>query len=78
LAGKSGDGDVWTWVAMDADSKLVISYLVGDRSAGCAHEFIGDLAERIVNRIQLTSDGYHVYLDAVLNAFGTTWITRCW
>ncbi|HNO78597.1 MAG TPA: hypothetical protein PKN33_11105 [Phycisphaerae bacterium] len=70
MAGKSGDGDVWVWVALDSDSKVVISYLVGDRSAGCAYEFIGDLAGRVVKRIQLTSDGYFAYPNSVLASFG--------
>lgn len=68
--GKQGHGDAWTWVAMDADSKLVISYLVGDRGAGCANEFMLDVAGRLNTRVQLTTDGHKVYLDAVENAFG--------
>jgi IS1 family transposase len=62
-------GDVWTWVAMDADTKLVCSYLVGKRDAGCATEFIQDLANRLANRVQLTTDGLKVYLDAIQDAF---------
>ena len=62
-------GDVWTWVAIEAQSKLVISYLVGKRDAGCATEFIQDVANRITNRVQLTSDGHKVYLNAVIDAF---------
>src|ERR1700690_1288262 len=50
-------GDVWTWVAIDADSKLVCSWFVGQRDAGCATEFIQDLEKRLASRIQLTSDG---------------------
>jgi IS1 family transposase len=72
-AGKKGTfgyGDTWTWTAVDADTKLVISYLVGTRDAGCAHEFMQDLAARLANRIQLTTDGHRVYLDAVESAFG--------
>ena len=68
--GKQGDGDAWTWVAMDADSKLVISYLVGGRDAGYARAFMLDMADRSNNRAQLTTDGHGVYLDAVENAFG--------
>jgi IS1 family transposase len=63
-------GDVWTWVAIDADTKLVCSWLVGKRDAGCATEFIQDLANRMANRIQLTSDGHRVYVNAVADAFG--------
>ncbi|MCH8270036.1 MAG: IS1 family transposase [Planctomycetes bacterium] len=66
-----GVGSVWTWTAIDADSKLVISWHVGDRGADCAKAFMLDLASRIVNRIQLTTDGHHAYLGAVLDAFGT-------
>jgi IS1 family transposase len=69
--GEFGYGDVWTWVAIDADSKLVPSWLVGDRSAADARVFVSDLADRLANRVQLTTDGYHVYLDAVEDAFGT-------
>lgn len=63
-------GDVWIWVAMDADTKLICSWLVGDRSSGCAAEFIRDLAGRLANRVQLTTDGYRVYLNAIEDAFG--------
>ncbi|MFH0983412.1 MAG: IS1 family transposase [Planctomycetota bacterium] len=69
LKGRFGYGDVWTWTAMDADSKLVPSFMVGRRDAATAREFMLDLAGRVVNRIQLTTDGYKVYLDAVENAF---------
>jgi len=62
-------GDVWTWVAMDADTKLVCSWLVGKRDAGCATEFIQDLANRLANRVQLTTDGLRVYLNAIIDAF---------
>ena len=62
-------GDVRTWVAIEAQSKLVISYLVGKRDAGCATEFIQDVANRITNRVQLTSDGHKVYLNAVIDVF---------
>lgn len=62
-------GDTWTWVAIDADTKLVPCWLVGKRDAGCAAEFIQDLASRLANRIQLTSDGHRVYLNAVIDAF---------
>lgn len=65
-----GWGDVWTWVAIDANSKLVPSWLIGNRSAVCASEFIADLKARLTNRIQLTSDGHRPYLQAVEAAFG--------
>jgi IS1 family transposase len=56
---------------VDADTKLTISYLVGMRDAGSAHEFMQDLANRLANRVQLTTDGHRVYLDAVESAFGS-------
>ena len=64
-----GYGDVWTWVAIDADTKLVPSWLVGGRDAGCAEAFVNDLASRLANRVQLTTDGLKAYLDAVDTAF---------
>ncbi len=63
-------GDVWTWTAIEADSKLIVSYLVGGRDAGYAHEFMQDVAGRLSNRVQLTTDGLRSYLDAVEDAFG--------
>lgn len=63
-------GDVWLWVAMDADTKLVPNWLVGKRDAGYAYEFISDLAGRLANRVQLTSDGHKSYLSAVEDVFG--------
>jgi IS1 family transposase len=68
--GEFGWGDVWTWVAIDADTKLVPSWLIGNRSAVCATEFIADLKERLAHRVQLTSDGHRPYLEAVEAAFG--------
>lgn len=65
-----GFGDVWTWTAIDADSKLVPSWLVGDRTVATATMFINDLASRLSNRVQLSTDGYHGYLTAIDNAFG--------
>jgi IS1 family transposase len=62
-------GDVWTWTAVDADSKLIISWMVGDRDAESAKHFMDDLQPRLANRVQLTTDGLKVYLDAVDNAF---------
>ncbi|HVS26339.1 MAG TPA: IS1 family transposase [Burkholderiales bacterium] len=66
-----GYGDVFTWVGLDADTKLVPSWLVGQRDAEYANMFIGDLASRLANRIQLTSDGHRAYLYAVESAFGS-------
>ena len=66
-----GAGDVWLWVAIDADTKLVPCAMLGGRDAGAAHEFISDLASRLRNRVQLTSDGHRPYLEAVESAFGT-------
>jgi IS1 family transposase len=70
LQGQFGYGDVWTWVAIDADTKLIPSWLVGLRTAEYAEAFMSDVAYRLMNRIQLTSDGLKVYLDAVEEAFG--------
>jgi IS1 family transposase len=70
-AGEFGYGDVWTWVAMDADTKLIPSWLVGKRDAGCAHALIQDLAGRLASRVQLTTDGLKLYLEAVEGAFGS-------
>jgi IS1 family transposase len=64
-----GAGDVWTWTALDADSKLMISWFVGDRDAASANIFMKDVAARLANRVQLTTDAHHAYLDAVDNAF---------
>jgi len=63
-------GDVWTFTAIDADTKLVIGWLAGRRDAGCAAQFLQDVASRLANRVQLTSDGHKMYLDAVPDAFG--------
>ena len=63
-------GDTWTWTAIDADSKVIVSYLVGGRDAQYANAFIADLAARLANRVQLTSDGHKAYLEAVEGAFG--------
>lgn len=67
---QTGLGSVWTWTAIDADTKLIISYMLGDRGAATAQSFMRDLAGRIANRIQLTTDGHRVYADAVEDAFG--------
>jgi IS1 family transposase len=63
-------GSVWTWVALDADTKLVPTYLIGGRDAGTATAFVRDLASRLANRVQLTSDGLAAYVNAVDDAFG--------
>jgi len=65
-----GLGSVWTWCAIDADTKLVPAYKVGDRSTKAATEFMQDLAKRMHNRVQLSTDGYSSYLQAVERSFG--------
>jgi IS1 family transposase len=65
-----GYGDVWTWVAIDADTKLVPSFLVGNRDGHSAKIFIDDLAGRLAHRVQLTTDGLKAYLEAVEGSFG--------
>ena len=69
-AAPRGAGDVWTWTALDSDSKMILSYEVGDRSGATAIEFMDDLRSRLVNRVQLTTDGHKAYLEAVEGAFG--------
>lgn len=69
--GQFGYGDVWTWVALCPDTKLVPSSCIGTRGAGTAYEFVQDLAERLAHRVQLTTDGHRVYLEAVESAFGS-------
>jgi IS1 family transposase len=64
-----GIGSVWTWTAIDADTKLICSWLVGTRDVGCATEFMQDLAGRLAHRVQLTTDGHKPYLIAVDEAF---------
>ena len=66
----TGAGDVWTWVGIDADSKLVVSYLCGGRDAQWGLQFMEDLASRVTTRIQITSDGHRAYAEAVEGAFG--------
>lgn len=68
--GEFGVGDVYTWVAIDADTKLVPTYMVGERTFEDAKFFMEDLADRLANRVQLSTDGYKAYLKAVPNAFG--------
>jgi IS1 family transposase len=63
-------GDIWTWTAIDADTKLVPSFYVGNRDLEAAHHFIGDLALRLANRVQVTSDGHKPYLQAIEESFG--------
>lgn len=70
LKGVLGYGDVWTWVAMDAETKLVLSYLVGSRGPYNCYEFIKDVAARLASRVQLSTDGLYWYVDAVDHAFG--------
>jgi IS1 family transposase len=65
-----GAGDTWTWTAIEADTKVIISHFVGGRDGECAKWFMDDVAARVANRIQLTSDGHKAYLDAVEGAFG--------
>jgi hypothetical protein len=66
-----GWGDVWTWVAIDRDTKLVPSWLIGKRDARCAMEFVNDLAGRLSNRVQITTDGHRPYLEAIEANFGS-------
>jgi IS1 family transposase len=69
-AAPDGAGDTWTWTALEADTKLIVSYFVGTRDSDCAKWFMGDVASRLAIRVQLTSDGHKAYLDAVEGAFG--------
>lgn len=68
-ATRHGDGDVWTFTAIDADSKLMISWMVGQRNSETANPFMADVASRMWNRIQLTTDGHLMYIEAVRKAF---------
>lgn len=65
-----GAGDTWTWTALDSDSKLIISWLVGGRDGEYALAFMDDVKDRLANRVQLTTDGHKAYLNAVEEAFG--------
>ena len=65
-----GAGDVWTWTALDSDSKLIVSWFVGGRDSECALAFMEDVRDRLANRVQLTTDGHRAYLNAVEEAFG--------
>jgi IS1 family transposase len=69
--GQFGFGDIWTWTAICSETKLIASWMVGNRDAGVATEFMQDLAGRLANRVQLTTDGHRAYLQAVEDAFGT-------
>lgn len=69
--GVFGYGSVWTWIALDADSKLICSWMIGNRDAIAARAFMQDLAARLANRVQLTTDGHKAYLQAVDEAFGS-------
>jgi IS1 family transposase len=70
-AGKFGYGDVWTFTAIDAETKLVPSWLVGQRNIDSATDFINDLASRLANRVQITTDGHKMYLEAVEAVYGS-------
>ena len=65
-----GRGDLWTWVALDPETKLVLSWLVGPRSADAAEIIAQDLKDRLANRVQISTDGYNMYPPAIEGAFG--------
>jgi IS1 family transposase len=67
---ESSAGDLWTWTALDSDSKMILSWLVGGRDSDTALDFVADLKGRLANRIQLTTDGHEAYLEAIEGAFG--------
>lgn len=69
-AAPEGAGDCWTWMGLDADNKLIIAYAVGGRDADYANAFMQDVADRLANRVQMTTDGHKAYLDAIEGAFG--------
>ena len=69
-AAPDGAGDTWTWTAIEAQTKLLISHFVGGRDGDCAKWFMDDVAMRLTNSVQLTSDGHKAYLEAVEGAFG--------
>src|SRR5437016_8962198 len=64
-------GDVWLWVAIDADTKLVPSWMLGQRDLATATAFVSDLASRLSNRVQITSDGHRPHVEAIESMFGT-------
>src|SRR3954466_4066154 len=70
-AASEGAGDVWTWTAIEAETKLIVSYFVGDRSGQSALALMDDLRSRITNKVQITTDGHSAYPDAVEAAFGS-------
>lgn len=70
LKGSGTIGDVWTWTAIDADTKLIPSWMVGDRSGVMATAFVCDLSKRLANRVQVTTDGHRAYLEAMEAGFG--------
>lgn len=69
--GEWGYGDVWVWKALDADSKLIINWLVGPRDAQSANAFIADMATRLTNRVMITTDGHRPYIEAIESEFGS-------
>jgi IS1 family transposase len=69
-AAPAGAGDIWTWVALDADTKLAASFYVGARDGAAALDFVSDLAPRLASRVQITSDGHKAYLEAIEETFG--------
>ena len=71
LRNQFGYGDVWTWVALDADTKLIISWLVSPRSRPACQAFIQDLSQRLSNRVQITTDGFGAYREAIEVTFGS-------
>lgn len=71
ISAKHQAGDMWTWTAIDADTRLTISWMLGGRDAVIAKHFMEDLASRLANRVQLTTDGHRVYLNAVEDVFGS-------
>ncbi len=70
MKGQPGVGSLWTWTAMDAESKLMVSWRLGARDAANAHAFMADVSSRLANRVQMTTDGNRVYLDAVETYMG--------
>jgi len=69
MKGRADVGDIWTWTAIDADTKLIVSWMVGDRGYETARRFVDDLSRRLKNRVQITTDGHRAYLDAIDYAF---------
>ena len=69
--GRTYAGDLWTWTAIDADSKLAVAWKIGNRGSATARDFMQTVADRLANRIQSTTDGHNVYIDAVEAAFGS-------